>query len=231
MGIFSRLSDVINSNLHAMLDKAEDPEKMIRLIIQEMEDTLVEVRSSSVRSLARKKEVQRALQSLNREATDWQAKAELAITKDREDLARGALGARNRAQEQVAGLEKELAHLDEDIARLDVDTGRLKAKLDDARARQKVIVLRQQSLSSRLRVQGQLDDRRMQDAVLRMERYEGRIDRMEAELESYDLGRHALHDEFNRMQTEDQLEAEIAELRARLGKLREQPPAPAPERS
>ena len=134
-------------------------------------------------------------------------------------------------QEQVAGLEKELAHLDEDIARLDVDTGRLKAKLDDARARQKVIVLRQQSLSSRLRVQGQLDDRRMQDAVLRMERYEGRIDRMEAELESYDLGRHTLHDEFNRMQTEDQLEAEIAELRARLGKLREQPPAPAPERS
>lgn len=230
MGIFSRLSDVINSNLHAMLDKAEDPEKMIRLIIQEMEDTLVEVRSSSVRSLARKKEVQRALQSLNREAADWQAKAELAITKDREDLARGALGARNRAQEQVAGLEKELVHLDEDIARLDVDTGRLKAKLDDARTRQKVIVLRQQSLSSRLRVQGQLDDRRMQDAVLRMERYEGRIDRMEAELESYDLGRHSLHDEFNRMQTEDQLEAEIAELRARLGKLREPQPAPAPER-
>ncbi len=218
MGIFSRLSDVINSNLHAMLDKAEDPEKMVRLIIQEMEDTLVEVRSSSVRSLARKKEVERALVSLRSEVADWQAKAELALSKNREDLARGALAARNRAQEQLTSLERELQHLVEEIARLDTDTGRLRAKLEDARTRQKAIVLRQQSLGSRLRVQGQMDDRRMQDAMLRMEKYEGRIDRMEAELESHDLGRRNLQDEIDRLQTEDRLEAELQELRARLGK-------------
>lgn len=228
MGIFSRLSDVINSNLHAMLDKAEDPEKMARLIIQEMEDTLVEVRSNSVRSLARKKEVERALASLRSEVADWQAKAELALSKDREDLARGALAARNRAQEQLAGLEKELRHLEEDVARLDTDTGRLRAKLEDARTRQKAIVLRQQSLGSRLRVQGQMDDRRMQDAMLRMEQYEGRIDRMEAELESYDLGRRGLQDEFDRLQTEERLEAELQELRARLHK-RTPPAAAKPE--
>lgn len=218
MGIFSRLSDVINSNLHAMLDKAEDPEKMVRLIIQEMEDTLVEVRSSSVRTLARRKEVERALTSLRAEAEDWQAKAELAVTRDREDLARGALAARHRALEQVEGLEKELVHLVEDIAQLEVDTARLRAKLEDARTRQKAIVLRQQSLGTRLRVQGRIDDHRMQDAMLRMEQYEGRIDRMEAELESHQLGRRNLQDEFDRMQTDDRLEAELRALRERVGK-------------
>lgn len=218
MGIFSRLSDVINSNLHAMLDKAEDPEKMVRLIIQEMEDTLVEVRSTSVRTLARRKEVQRAITSLKPEAEDWQAKAELAVSKDREDLARGALAARNRALDQVTAFEKELVHLEEEILKLDVDTGKLKAKLNDARARQKVIVLRQQSLSSRLRVKSQIHDTRVQDAMVKMEQYETRIDHMEAEVESYDLGTRSLNDEFAQLESQELLEKELASLRAKAGK-------------
>lgn len=224
MGIFSRLSDVINSNIHAMLDKAEDPEKMVRLIIQEMEDTLVEVRSTSVRVLARKKELQRFIANLDAEARDWQAKAELAVSKDREDLARGALAARNRAIEQKEAFDKELAHAEEEVVKLDADTAKLKAKLGDARARQKAIALRHQSVNSRLRVKGQIHDVRMQDAMLKMERYEGKIERMEAELESYDLGTRSLDEEFTQLAEKDKVEEEIAQLRARLGKGTSDPP-------
>ncbi|MGH8629493.1 MAG: PspA/IM30 family protein, partial [Burkholderiales bacterium] len=129
MGIFSRMTDIINANLNAMLDKAEDPEKMVRLIIQEMEDTLVEVRSTSVRSIARKKELQRNIAHMRGETAEWQRKAELALTKDREDLARAALAARARAADHVVEYEKELRHVEEEIAKLDEDTGKLKAKL------------------------------------------------------------------------------------------------------
>jgi len=218
MGIFSRLSDVINSNIHAMLDKAEDPEKMVRMIIQEMEDTLVEVRSTSVRTIARKKELQRLISQLGAEVADWQGKAELALTKEREDLARGALAARSRAEEALLAHEKELTHIEGEIGRLDEDTAKLKAKLADARQRQKAIVLRSQSVNSRLKVKSTIHDSRMQDAMLKMEQYEGKIDRMEAELEAYDLGTRSLSDEFAQMQSKDKIEDELAKLKARMGK-------------
>ncbi|HVT34809.1 MAG TPA: phage shock protein PspA [Nevskiaceae bacterium] len=222
MSIFSRLSDVINSNIHAMLDKAEDPEKMVRLIIQEMEDTLVEVRSTSVRTIARRKEVERNIAHLQAEAADWQRKAELAVSKDRDDLARGALAAKQSAQDHAAALQKELAHVDQEIDKLDDDTAKLKAKLADARQRQKTIVLRQASVASRLRVKGQLNDRKMADTMLKMEQYEGKIDRLEAEVEAYDLGGRSLSDQIAALETNDKLEDELSQLRARLGK-----PAPA----
>ncbi|HEX4870981.1 MAG TPA: phage shock protein PspA [Nevskiaceae bacterium] len=223
MGIFSRLSDVINSNIHAMLDKAEDPEKMVRLIIQEMEDTLVEVRSTSVRTLARRKELQRLIAQLQSEIEDWQAKAELALSKDREDLARGALAAKNRAVEQSALYQRELTHVDEEVVKLDTDTAKLKAKLADARSRQKAIVLRSQSVSSRLKVASTISDRKMDDAMLKMEQYEGKIDRMEAELEAYDLGTRSLTDEFAALAVKEKVDDELAQLRAKLGKT---PPSP-----
>lgn len=218
MGIFSRLSDVINSNIHAMLDKAEDPEKMVRLIIQEMEDTLVEVRSTAVRSLARKKELQRTIGQLEADIADWGRKAELAMSKDREDLARGALGARQRLTDHLASVEKEITHVNDEIVKLDEDTGKLKAKLADARQRQKTIVLRQQSVESRLKVKTTINDRKMTDAMLRMEQYEGKIDRMEAELEAYDLGTRTIADEFAQLESNDKVEAELAKLRTKMGK-------------
>lgn len=225
MSIFSRLSDVINSNIHAMLDKAEDPEKMVRLIIQEMEDTLVEVRSTSVRTLARKKEIERNITHLRNEAGDWQRKAELAISKDRDDLARGALAAKQRAQDHVAALQKEMAHIVEELAKLDDDTGKLKAKLADARQRQKTILLRQASVASRLRVKTQINDRKMTDTMLKMEQYEGKIDRMEAELEAYDLGSRTLADEIASLESNEKIEDELSKLRAKLGKSASTAPA------
>jgi phage shock protein A len=218
MGIFSRLSDVINSNIHAMLDKAEDPEKMVRLIIQEMEDTLVEVRSTAVRSLARKKELQRQLAQIDADANDWERKAELAMSKGREDLARGALSARQRLVGHKAAVDKELTHVHDEIVKLDDDTAKLKAKLADARQRQKSIILRQQSVSSRLKVKSQINDSKMSDAMARMEQYEGKIDRMEAELEAYDLGTRSIADEFAQLESNDKVEAELAKLRSKFGK-------------
>lgn len=218
MGIFSRMTDIVNANLNAMLDKAEDPEKMVRLIIQEMEDTLVEVRSTSVRSIARKKELQRHVSNLQAEAADWQRKAELAVSKDRDDLARAALEVRARNLARVAELEKELAHAEGEIAKLDEDTGKLKAKLTDARQRQKAIVLRQASVSSRLRVKQQINDRKIADTMLRMEQYEGKIERMEAEMESYDLGGRTLTDEFSQLESDGTIDAELEQLRAKAGK-------------
>lgn len=224
MGIFSRLSDVINSNIHAMLDKAEDPEKMVRLIIQEMEDTLVEVRSTAVRTLARRKELQRSIAQLEVDIADWARKAELAMSKDREDLARGALGARQRLIDHLAAVDKELVHVNDEIVKLDDDTAKLKAKLADARQRQKSITLRQQSVASRLKVKTQINDRKMTDTMLRMEQYEGKIDRMEAEVEAYDLGTRSVADEFAQLESNDKVEAELAKLRNKFGKGTE--PAP-----
>lgn len=226
MGIFSRITDVVNSNIHAMLDKAENPEKMVRLIIQEMEDTLCEVRSTAVRHLARKKELQRALSELEREAADWEAKAELAITKNREDLARGALAARERALGQVNALRREYAQVEEEIQRLEEDTGKLKAKLADARNRQKAIVLRSQSVESRLKVKGQIHDQRMADTMSRMAAYESKIDRMEAELEAYDLGTRDLASEFETLAQQEKVEAELQRLRQRASQKAESPASP-----
>jgi phage shock protein A len=216
MGIFSRLTDVVNSNIHAMLDKAEDPEKMVRLIIQEMEDTLVEVRSTSVRQLARRKELERSLGQIDTEARDWEAKAELALTKNREDLARGALAARERALLQSEQMRSEFAHVEAEIQRLDEDTAKLRAKLLDARNRQKAIILRSQSVGARLKVKGQIHDQRMADTWSRMAAYEGKIDRMEAELEAYDLGTRDLDSEFATLAQQDKVEDELQRLRQRI---------------
>ena len=218
MGIFSRMTDIVNANLNAMLDKAEDPEKMVRLIIQEMEDTLVEVRSTSVRTIARKKELQRHVINLQAEAADWQRKAELAVSKDRDDLARAALEVKSRTLIRIEELEKEQKHAETEVAKLDEDTGKLKAKLADARQRQKAIVLRQASVASRLRVKQHINDGRITDTMLKMEQYEGKIDRMEAEMESYDLGSRTLADEFSQLETGQKLEAELEQLRVKAGK-------------
>jgi phage shock protein A len=218
MGIFSRMTDIINANLNAMLDKAEDPEKMVRLIIQEMEDTLVEVRSTSVRTLARKKELQRHIAHQQGEVTEWQRKAELALSKGREDLARAALVAKARAAEAVVDHEKELKHIEEEILKLDEDTGKLKAKLTDAKQRQKAIILRAQSADSRLRVKRQIHDGRMDTAMLKFEQYEAKIDSVEAQLESYELGQtRSLKDQFAELERNERLDAELEQLKVRVG--------------
>ncbi|WP_028079214.1 PspA/IM30 family protein [Solimonas soli] len=217
MGIFSRTRDVIDSNLSALLNKADDPEKMARLIIQEMEDTLVEVRSTAVRFLARKKELQRAIDTLGAEAADWEAKAELAIRKDREDLARGALAAKRRAGERIDEARRELASVDVEIGKLDEDIGKLRSKLSEARQRQKNIHLRTQSASSRIKVREQIDDKRTATARTALDQAERAADELESRVDAFELGADRLRDEFAKL-GDDKLEDELARLRAKAGK-------------
>ncbi len=216
MGIFSRFSDIINSNINALLDKAEDPEKMVRLIIQEMEDTLVEVRSTSAKTIAEKKELQRVVSRLEEEVQDWQSKAELALSKNRDDLARSALIEKQKAADQAATVAAEIQNLDAHVSKLQDEVAQLQEKLADAKARQKSMLMRQQTVASRLEVKKTLDSNRLNDAMYKFERYEQKIDSLEAQVESYDLGKKTLRDEFAELAAQDKIDSELAALKAKL---------------
>ena len=203
MGIFSRLSDIVNSNLNALLDRAEDPEKIIRLIIQEMEDTLVEVRSAAVRSIAEKKGMERKAGELRAEHEDWQRKAELAVTKGRDDLAKAALHAKARVGQSLGALERQLAQLGEVLARQNEDIGKLQAKLADAKSREQSLAARQKTAATRLKMRTRLYDERITDAFARFEQVERTLDEMEGQVEAYDLGRKpALAEEFAELEAD-----------------------------
>lgn len=216
MSIFSRMSDIINSNLNALLDKAEDPEKMVRLIIQEMEETLVEVRSTSARAIADRKDLERRRESLAAEAREWERKAEIAIAKDRDDLAKGALAERNRSNDAAAAVEQELGLLQDTLSKLNEDIGLLQAKIKDAKVRQNAIILRGKAAQTRLGVRRQLSDHNINDAMHRFEMYERKMDDLEGQIESYDMGKKTLADEIADLEVDDSLDVELAALKARL---------------
>lgn len=216
MGIFTRFTDIVNSNINALLDKAEDPEKMVRLIIQEMEDTLVEVRSASAKTLANKKDIAAQITKLDKEASDWQAKAELAISKDREDLAKAALQEKKKCVEHSAALSKELGLVEEQISKLQDEVGQLQDKLADAKTRQKAIILRQKTASSRLEVKRNLDSSKVDAAMGRFEQYERKIDDLESQVEAYDLGKKTLADEFQELEADDNIADELAALKKKV---------------
>lgn len=216
MGIFSRFTDIVNSNINALLDKAEDPEKMVRLIIQEMEDTLVEVRSASAKTLANKKDIVGQISKYEHDASDWQAKAELALSKDREDLARSALQEKKKSAEAAESLSKELAAVDEQISKLQNEIGQLQDKLADAKTRQKAIIMRQKTASSRLEVKRTLDSTNVDNAMGRFEQYERKIDDLESQVDAYDLGKKTLNDEFAELEAGDKVDEELAALKAKV---------------
>lgn len=218
MGIFSRFTDIINSNINNILDKAEDPAKMVRLIIQEMEDTLVEVRSTSARTLADKKDLVRQIERFEKEATAWQAKAELALSKNREDLARGALLEKKKCTDSAASLNTELNHIEDHITKLQEDISQLQDKLSDAKARQKAILIREKTAQSRLKVKKNINTNKVNDALGRFDQYERKIDDIESQIESYDMGSKSLSDEISELETDDSVDSELAELKAKLNK-------------
>ncbi|WP_434926618.1 phage shock protein PspA [Shewanella sp. HL-SH2] len=223
MGIFSRFADIVNSNISAILDKAEDPEKMVRLIIQEMEDTVVEVRSTSAKVLAEKKELLRRISRVQEQVQDWEDKAELAISKDREDLAKAALVEKQKTAGLLATLEAELKVVEEHITRLKDEVAQLQDKLTDARARQKTIIMRKQTATSRLEVKKQLDSSKIDDAMMKFEQYERRVEGLEAQVDAYDLGKKStLDDEFAALKAEDSVNDELAALKAKM-KAKNQP--------
>ncbi len=218
MGIFSRMGDIINSNINSMLEQAEDPEKIARLIIQEMEDTLIEVRTAAARAIADKKDVERKLERFSTAEADWEAKAELAVTKGREDLARGALQAKAKAAQMVDVLQKELAIVEEAIGKAEDDMGKLQGKLDEAKVKHKALAARRQSAETRIKVRQSVSDNKIEDALTRYAAVERKVDELEAQVEAYDLNNgKSLEGQFIDMEAEEAIEKELAALREKIG--------------
>ena len=217
MGIFTRFSDIVNSNINAILDKAEDPEKIVRLMIQEMEDTLVEVRSAAARSIADKKDLNRRIETLDRDLNDWDEKAELALRKGREDLAKAALVEKSRVAAAVDALKQDYLAVDEGLAKLNEDISRLESKLADAKARQKALLARHKTANSRLAVRKKIYDYQIDDALVRFEQYTRRIDDVEGRVEAYDLGiPKDLNHEFASLEAEESVNAELSAMKRRV---------------
>jgi phage shock protein A len=202
-----------------MLDRAEDPQKIVRLIIQEMEDTLVETRTAAARSIADRKELARRVAELDAAVADWQRKAELAVSRGRDDLAKAALAARGQASETVALLRREIAIIDDRLAKTDADLAKLQAKLAEAKNKQKAYEIRRGTVRDQIRIRTQIHDRRLDDALARYAHLERRLDQMEARADSFDLGGGGLDKEFAALEGESRLDQELAELKARLGRV------------
>ncbi len=229
MGIFSRIGDILGSNINAMLEKAEDPEKIARLIIQEMEDTLVEVRTAAARSIADKKELNRQLTQLEASAAEWEAKAALAVEKGREDLARGALTEKQRYLRKADALREELVRAEEAIGKADADMSKLQAKLDEAKAKHQALAVRRQSAERRVKIREQAATSKVDDALARYATVERHVDELEAKAEAFDLGKQpTLDGEFAALEAEEAVEKELQAIKARVRTPSAPPAQPAP---
>lgn len=218
MGIFSRFSDIVNANINAVLDKAEDPEKIIRLMIQEMEDTLVEIRSAAAKCIADRKELGRHIEHLEREQEEWARRAELAVRRDREDLARAALTEKQGIGDQVDRMQAELVNLDGQLEKFNADITQLQSKLNDAKVRQRSIVIRHKTATSQLSARKHIHSDRLDEMMYRFESAERRIDRVESEAEAVGMGRgKGLADQIAGLEDDDRVEAELADLKSKVG--------------
>ena len=219
MGIFTRLTDIINSNLTHLLDKAEDPDKMIRMMIQEMEDTLVEVRSSAARVIADRKELDRHIDRLEKVQDDWYAKSELALSKNREDLANAALIEKSKLVDIALDLEADRSPLEEALKKYEADIQLLEAKIKEAKQKQKSLFERQNSATSQLKVRSRLYDNRIEDVLRRFNFIEKKVEETESQVEASELGREkSLHEEFSDLENSEVVAEELAALKAKLAK-------------
>ena len=220
MGIFSRTRDIIAANVTDLLDRAEDPAKMIRMIILEMEETLVEVRASAARTIADQKEMRRHIAKLQGLQDSWTEKAQLALSKDREDLAKAALVEKQKAADMAEQLDHEIAVLDEALSASEEDIAKLQAKLREARARQNSLVTRMESAQNRLRVREAYAGEKVNDAFARFEMLERRVDLAEGRADAATLGQapKTLEEEIAELRSSDKVDAELAALKASMNR-------------
>jgi phage shock protein A len=217
MGIFSRTRDIIAANVTDLLDKAEDPAKMIRMIIMEMEETLVEVRASAARSIADQKEMRRQIAKLEKLQENWTEKAELALSKDREDLAKAALVEKQKAADMADQLRVEIQVLDDALRASEEDITKLQAKLREARARQNAIVSRLESAHNRARMREMYAGPKVDEAFSRFDHLERRVDYADGRAEALALGAppKTLEEEIAELRNSEKVEAELEALKAK----------------
>lgn len=214
MGLFSRFSDIVNANLNSMLDKAEQPEKMIRLIIGEMEETLVEVRATAAKNIAEQKSQSRYIKSTQASIAHWHEKAELALSKNRDDLAKSALAQKHKYQADLVSKNKENEQLTEFLTAVQDDAMRLQDKLTEAKRRQEALLLRQESAEVRLKVREKAVIYNIDQAMNKFERYQEKIDKIEAQVEAYDLTENQdLSAQISQLAKDDNIEEELAAMK------------------
>ncbi len=219
MGIFTRFRDIVSSNLNAILDRAEDPEKMVRLMIQEMEDTLIEVKSNCAGVIADQKQLERTVSHAQSATEDWEAKARLAVERDHDDLARAALNEKCRTEARAKALEDELATTRQTVANFQDDIAQLESKLADAREKQRTILQRRQAASSRMKAQSSIRRVDTSEAFARFEAYERGIDRMEADgdlVNGLRPRKPTLREELSELEHEDEIEQELEKLKKKV---------------
>ncbi|UVO53831.1 phage shock protein PspA [Sphingomonas sp. SUN039] len=216
MGIFSRTRDIVAANFADLLDKAEDPAKMIRMIILEMEETLVEVRATAARTIADQKEMRRHIGKLQSLEANWEEKAELALSKDREDLAKAALVERQKATDLIERMQAELAILDDALKASEGDIAKLQSKLRDARSRQSAIATRMETAHQSIRVREAYSGERAQDAFSRFEVLEKRADLAEGRAEALAMGAtKTLDEEIDELKSSEKVDAALEALKAK----------------
>jgi phage shock protein A len=217
MGIFSRTRDIFAANMTELLDRSEDPAKMIRMIILEMEETLVEVRASAARCIADGKEMRRALSRLDELQRSWTEKAELALSKEREDLAKAALMERQKAADMAEGLQAEVAVIDDTLKGYEVDISKLQGKLREARARQNAITARFESAVTRARAREIMNGNRTEDAFSRFDLLERRADFAEGRADALGMtGPKSLEEEIAELKAAESVDAELEAMKAAL---------------
>jgi phage shock protein A len=217
MSVFSRFTDIINANINSLLEKAEDPEKIIRLMIQEMEDTLVEIRSAAAKCIADRKEQRRYAAFLEREQQGWAKRAELAVRQNREDLARAALAEKQALADEADQVGHEAKMLEEQLEKFNSDISQLQSKLTDAKTRQRSIVIRHKTATSQLAARKHIHDDTIDEMLFRFENAERRIDQVEAKGESLNMGRRKdLAEEIADLESDDRVEDALAALKARV---------------
>jgi phage shock protein A len=218
MGIFSRTRDIVAANFTDLLDKAEDPAKMIRMIIMEMEETLVEVRASAARTIADQKEMRRQISKLEKIQEGWTEKAELALSKGREDLAKAALVEKRKAGDMADQLRVEIQVLDDGLRASEEDIAKLQARLRDARTRQNAIMSRIESAQNRSRLREMYAGPKTQEAFSRFDVLERRADMAEGQADALSLGAPAktLEEEIAELRNEEAVDAELEALKAKL---------------
>jgi phage shock protein A len=220
MGIFSRTRDIVAANFTDLLDKAEDPSKMIRMIILEMEETLVEVRASAARTIADQKEMRRHIDKLGKLQDSWTEKAELALSKDREDLAKAALVEKQKAADMAGQLTAEITVLDDALRAAEEDIAKLQKKLSEARTRQNQIVTRLETAHNRFKLREMYAGQKVEDAFSRFDILDRRVDMAEGRAEAAGLGGapKTLDEEIAELKSAEKVDAELAAMKARIGR-------------
>ncbi len=217
MGVFTRFKDIVNANINSMLDKAENPEKMIRLMMQEMEDTLIDLKSSCAAKMAAKTKTEREIREIRARVKRWQSRAELAISKGRDDLAREALTEKKRAEKEAAALEDDRVQYEKLISECKENILQLEEKLQSVRQKHKILVQRALHAQEQKKAKATMRQAGSEDAFRRFSELEGRIERMEAEADMTgfdDLS--SLESEFSRLETTDEIEDELNLLKEQI---------------